>query len=295
MGSSSETPKDVQALLNLLLDSMGRDYVETALEAALDLASSQENVKNEPDLSYLPHVRPAVTITNLMSRFITTVLIRLAESNTTVRRNMEDLTKRAIEATEKKTNAVMKSTMDVAVNWVTKLLAQQKKLDFRPKDSDLEGLVDSLQTPTCQTICVFLSSKVAAPSAQAIDGHNLEMFSSELALAVYRLLFEHFKKFQVNATGGLMVTKDIAKYVSTMKEWPLTKDVEQIVELLTEVGYLFIIGPEALRERSRNLASSTGGVPGAVGKKLQKADFKAFVQKREDASSVGIQSVLAGL
>jgi len=295
MGSISETPKDVQALLNLLLDSMGRDYVETALEAALDLASSQENVKNEPDLSYLPHVRPAVTITNLMSRFITTVLIRLAESNTTVRRNMEDLTKRAIEATEKKTNAVMKSTMDVAVNWVTKLLAQQKKLDFRPKDSDLEGLVDSLQTPTCQTICVFLSSKVAAPSAQAIDGHNLEMFSSELALAVYRLLFEHFKKFQVNATGGLMVTKDIAKYVSTMKEWPLTKDVEQIVELLTEVGYLFIIGPEALRERSRNLASSTGGVPGAVGKKLQKADFKAFVQKREDASSVGIQSVLAGL
>jgi len=89
-----------------------------------------------------------------------------------------------------------------------------------------------------------------------------------------------------------MVTKDIAKYVSTVKEWPLTKDVEQIVEVLTEVGYLFIIGPEALRERSRNLAS---GGPAGLGKKLQKADFKAFVQRREDTSSVGIQSVLAGL
>jgi exocyst complex component 5 len=292
MGSTSDTPKDVNILLNLLLTSMGQVYVETALDAALDQASSQENIKTEPDLSYLPNIKPAVTITNLMSRFITTVLIRLAESNTTVRRHMEAQTKMAIEATEKKTNAVMKSTMDVAINWVTRALAQQKKTDFRPKDDDLEGLVDSLQTPTCQTICTFLSSKVATLAAQAVDGHNLEVFSSELALAVHRLLFEHFKKFPVNATGGLMVTKDIAKYVSTVKEWPLTKEVEQIVEVLTEVGYLFIIGPEALRERSRNLAS--GGPPG-LGKKLGKADFKAFVQRREDASSVGIQSVLAGL
>ncbi|KAK4242351.1 exocyst complex component Sec10-like protein [Achaetomium macrosporum] len=293
MGSASETPKDVNVLLNLLLTTVGQVYVETALDAALDQATSQENSKTEPDLQYLPSLRPAVTITNLMSRFITTVLIRLAESNTTVRRSMEAQSKMAIDATERKANAVMKSTMDVVLNWVTKLLSQQKKLDFRPKDNDLEGLVDSLQTPTCQAICTFLSSKVAVLARQAVDGHNLEMFSSELALAVHRLLFDHFKKFQVNATGGLMVTKDIAKYVSTVKEWPLTKEVEQSLEVLTEVGYLFIIGPEALRERSRNLASGSAGSGG--GKKLGKADFKAFVQKREDAGSAGVQSVLAGL
>ncbi|KAL2154177.1 hypothetical protein VTH82DRAFT_2853 [Thermothelomyces myriococcoides] len=297
MGSSSETPKDVNVLLNLLLTTMGQVYVETALDAALDQATSQENSKTEPDLSYLPNLRPAVTITNLMSRFITTVLIRLAESNTTVRRSMEAQSKMAIENTERKVNAVIKSTLDVAINWVAKLLSQQKKADFRPKDNDLEGLVDSLQTPTCQAICTFLS-KVASSTRQAIDGRNLEVFSSELALAVHRLLFEHFKKFQVNATGGLMVTKDIAKYVSTVKEWPLTKEVEQNLELLPEVGYLFIIGPEALRERSRNLASGSAGAgaaPGSSGKKLGKADFKAFVQKREDASSAGVQSVLSGL
>lgn len=292
MGSSSDTPKDVNILLNLVLTSMGQVYVETALDAALDQASSQENIKTEPDLSYLPHIRPAVTITNLMQRFIATVLIRLAESNTTVRRSMEAQTKMAIEATERKTNAVMKSTMDVALNWVARTLAQQKKTDFRPRDDDLETLVDSLQTPTCQAICTFLS-RVASMAVQAVDGHNLEVFSSELALAVHRLLFEHFKKFPVNATGGLMVTKDIAKYVSTVKEWPLTKDVEQVVELLTEIGYLFIIGPEALKERSRNLAA--GGPGAGLGKKLHKGDFKAFVQRREDASSVGVQSVLTSL
>ena len=290
LSGASETPKDVNILLNLLLTIMGQVYVETGLDAALDAATGQENSKTEPDLSYLPSVRPAVTITNIMSRFITTVLIRLAEGNATVRRSMEAQAKTAIVATEKKTNDIMKSTMDVVLNYVARTLSQQKKADFRPRENDLETAVDSLQTPTCLAICTFLA-RVASSSAQAVDGHNLELFGGELALAVHRLLFEHFKKFQVNATGGLMVTKDIAKYVSTIKEWPISRDVESVVEVLTEIGYLFIIGPEALRERSRNLGSG----PAGPGKKLQKADFKAFVQRREDSSTVGVQSVLAGL
>lgn len=287
IGTAAETPKDVNMLLNLLLATMGQMYVETALDAALDQATSQENIKTEPDLSYLPKIRPAVFITNIMNRFINTVLIRLAESNTTVRRGMEAHARSGIESIEKKTNAIMKSTVDVVVNWVTKSLANQKKTDFRPKD---EGIMDSLQSPTCLGICTFLD-KVASLSKDAVDGHNLEIFSSELALSIQKLLFDHFKKFSVNATGGLMVTKDISKYVSTLKAWPLTKEVENIVEVLTEVGYLFIIGPEALKEKSRGLGSG----PGGQGKKLLKADFKAYVQRRDDASSVGIQSVLAGL
>ncbi|KAI1828646.1 exocyst complex component protein [Xylaria intraflava] len=288
LGSPSDTPKDVAILLNLLMTNMGQVYVETALEAALERATSQENVKTEPDLSYLPSVRPAIYITSIMSRFISTVLIRLAESNTTVRRNMESQSKLGIEAIEKKTNSVMKSTMDVIINWVAKSLAQQKKLDFLPKD-ELD-LVESLQTSTCTSICLFLS-RCANLLGQSIDGQNLEIFSSELALAIQRLLFEHFKKFKVNATGGLMVTKDVTKYVATLKEWPLSKDVETPVELLTEIGYLFIIGPEALRERGRNLATGAGNST----KKLTKPDFKAFIQSRDDARSIGVQSVLSGL
>lgn len=303
MGSASETPKDVNVLLNLLLTTMGQVYVETALDAALDAATSQESSKTEPDLSYLPNLRPAVTITNLLARFITTVLIRLAESNTTVRRAMEAQAKLSLDATERKTNAILKSTTDVCLNWTAKVLAQQKKLDFRPRDSDLEDLVDALQTPVCQSLCTFLSAKAAPSFRQTVDGRNLEALASDVALAVHRQLFEHFKRFQVNATGGLMVTKDVARYVATLKAWPLSKEVEAHLEVLTEVGYLFIIGPEALRERSRNLAGgpaggTAGGVAaaaGGVGKRLGKGDFKAFVQKREDAGSAGVQSVLAGL
>ncbi|KAK7952182.1 exocyst complex component protein [Apiospora aurea] len=287
LGSPSDTPKDVATLLNLLMTIMGQVYVETGLDAALEKATAQENSKTEPDLTYLPSIRPAVTIASIMSRFVTTVLIRLAEANTTVRRSMEAQSKMGIESIERKTNNIMKSTIDVLVNWVTKSLASQKKVDYLPKD---ESVLETLQTPTCNAICSFLSRAFALTS-QAIDGTNLEVFSSELGLTVQRLLIEHYKKYKINAAGGLMVTKDISKYVATLKEWNLNKDAESSVELLTEIGYLFIIGPEALRERSRNLATG----PSGGSKKLAKADFKTYIQNREDYKSVGIQSVLSGL
>ena len=290
LGTGTDTPKDVSALLSLLLVSMGQVYVETALDAAADQATYQETLKSEPDLAYLPSLQPAITITSLMSRFINTVLIRLAESNTAVRRNMESLAKAGVERIESKTNNIMRSTVVAVINWVARTLSNQKKLDFRPKDSDLDGgrYLETLQTATCSSICIFLT-RVCTLASQAIDGHNFETFSNEVLLSVRDLIFEHFKKFQVNATGGLMVTKDISKYVSTLKDWPLSKEAESGVEVLSEIGNIFIIGPEALRERSRTIQ------PGGAGKKLQKADFRAFVLKRDDASSVGIQSVLSSL
>lgn len=290
LGAPTDTAKDVNSLLNLLLTSMGQVYVETSLDAALDASTSQENSKVEPDMSYLSSLRPATTISSIISRFVQTVMIRLAEGNTTVRRSMEAQAKMGMESIERKSNNVVKSSIDVVVNWVSRSLATQKKTDFRPKDTELELMAELLQTASCQTICSFLS-RLSTIAKQAIDGHNLEMFSSELALSIYGLLFEHFKKFSVNATGGLMVTKDINKYVSTLKGWPLTKEVQVALDLLPEIGYMFMIGPEALRERSRNLGTG----PTAAGKKFTKMDFKAFVQRREDANSVGIQSVLNGL
>ncbi|EHK26356.1 uncharacterized protein TRIVIDRAFT_82317 [Trichoderma virens Gv29-8] len=286
LGSQIDTPKDVNILLNLLLTHMGQVYIETALEAAHSQATILENTKTEPDMSYLPPIRPGVTISGLMERFISTVLIRLAESNTTVRKSMEAQKKMAIDTIEKKTNAVIKISIDVVVNWVIKSLGTQKKQDFRPKDGELE----SLQTATCLHICQFLA-RASQLASQAIDGHNAEKFFSELGLVLHSHLFDHFKRFQVNATGGLMVTQDIAKYVATLRAWPLAKDVETAIEMLTEIGSLFIVGPEALREKVRTLAPGSSSVRG----KLSKADFKAFVEKRDDSGSVGIRGILSGL
>lgn len=86
-----------------------------------------------------------------------------------------------------------------------------------------------------------------------------------------------------------MVTKDITKYVDLLRSWPLEGRFLSTLEILSEIGNLFVIGPEALRERLR--AGAGGGALAGVGKE----NLRPYVLKREDASSVGIQSVLNAL
>ena len=117
---------------------------------------------------------------------------------------------------------------------------------------------------------------------------NLTTFLTEIAIGIRTALFEHFKKFQVNAAGGLMVTKDITKYINLLRTWDLDPSFEPSLEVLTEIGNMFVIGPEALKERLR-------GKNSAVGSLWDKGDMRPFILRREDAGSVAIQSVLSTL
>ena len=149
LSGGSETPKDVSSLLDLLLTHMGQLYIEVALDAANDAATAQENSKNEPDLSYLENVNAVITAMHLMTMCINTVLIPLAASHTVVRREMDKTTNVALIQMEDKINVLMQRTIDVCVAWVAKLLAGQKKADFRPRE-DSNGATpiwQLLQTP----------------------------------------------------------------------------------------------------------------------------------------------------
>ena len=117
--------------------------------SANDAAASQEGSKNEPDLSYLENLHSAITIMHLMTTCINTVLIPLAASNTLIRRDMEKTTNMAMAQMEDKVNALMQRTIDVSIAWVAKLLAGQKKTDFRPKEDNGAGPApwQLLQTP----------------------------------------------------------------------------------------------------------------------------------------------------
>ena len=124
------------------------------------LASTQESSKNEPDLSYLPNLRSIITTIHLMLGYIHTVLLPLASSSITIRRQMEKAAQVAVSRTEEKVNGVMQHTVDVIVAWTGKLLQSQKKNDFRPKDGALEGggslWLEQLQTPVCPSLVLLI-------------------------------------------------------------------------------------------------------------------------------------------
>jgi exocyst complex component 5 len=147
LSGGSETPKDVAALLEMLLENMGASYIEVALDAANDQAAAAEATKKEPDLSYLPLLRTATSITHLMITCINTVLIPLAASSITMRREMEKNTNLAINRVEDTINLIEQRTVDAILNWITKLLAKQERNDFRPREEDLDSSLMQLQTP----------------------------------------------------------------------------------------------------------------------------------------------------
>ena len=96
-----------------------------------------------------------------------------------------------------------------------------------------------------------------------------------------------------------MVAKDIAKYTELLKSWPLDPSFAASLEILTEIGNLFVIGPEALRERLRGVGSAGAGGAGTgvagVLAGVGKENLRPYVLRREDAGTVGIQSVLNSL
>lgn len=135
------------------------------------------------------------------------------------------------------------------------------------------------------------------------SGTNLRQLLTEIALGVRSLLLEHFKRFSVNGPGGLLVTKDMTQYNDLLKSWDIDEQLKApsgALDVLLEVGSLFVVGSEALRERVRGgAASGTSGRPnnGARGhgespEGLGVQEVRAYVSRREDSNTPAMQNVL---
>ena len=288
LSGGAETPKDVAALLNMLLANMGDSYIEVGLDAGAEASVAADSAKREPDLSYLPHLKTAISTIHLLQLSVETVLIPLAASSITMKRHMEKNTRSAVTRMEDQINTIEQRTVDAVLNWTSRLLSNQTRNDFRPRDEALDQSLLQLQTTTCDSVFKFLAS-FHSLAAQTFNGTNLRAFLTEVAVGFRTQLLDHFKKFQVNATGALMVTKDMTRYIDLLRSWPLGSLFAPSLEILAEIGNLFVIGPEALRERLRDGAG--GGALAGVGKD----NLRPYVLRREDYMSVGIQSVLNSL
>ncbi|KAF2751005.1 exocyst complex component Sec10 [Sporormia fimetaria CBS 119925] len=283
LSPSNETPKDVQSLLNLLLTHMGEIYLETALEAATDHATAQENLKTPPDLTYLPSLSTLTTILHLLQQTTTTILLPLCTPNLTIRREIEKTTSTTLSTLESKLSNILNLTLSATLAWISRLLSQhQKKTDFRPRNDDEGFELATSETMACNEVVRFVN-RVAGQASGALSGRNLALFLAELARGLRGLVLSHLLKFTVSLTGGLVVTRDMTKYAELVRGWPTGEELEaDAMNVLVDVANLFVIAPEALRERLRG-----------AGNEVQ--ELKAFVARREDAGSVAVQTALSSM
>ena len=237
-------------------------------------------MKTPPDLTHLPSLHAITTILHLLQQTTTTILLPLCSPNLTIRREIEKSTNTMMTTLESKLSNILNLTLTASLNWVSKCLAQQKKTDFRPKEDDV---MDMSETQACREVAAFVS-RVAGQATAALSGRNLALFLAELARSLRSLVLAHLLKFSISQVGGLTVSKDMNRYVELVRGWPTGEELEPgAMDVLTDVSTLFIIGPEALRDRLR----------AAGGQDAQ--ELKGYIARRDDVSSVGVQSVLSGM
>ena len=275
---SSDTPKDVHALMIILIEHMSTLYLDIALDAALDAAESQ---KGAPDLTYLHSLRPTTQIMHLMFAFINTALVPLSQTSLTTRREMAKLSTAALKSLETKINTLIQRTVTTTTTYLALLLSKQKKAEYRPKDDEVS--LTTLNTPTCLTIQTFLS-RLQETAAESLDGANRDNFLDEVGAGFRSLLLDHLKKFQVNQAGAIMLSKDITVYRDAVEAWKVGS-LRDGFELLYEIGNLFVVGPQALRERMRD----------GVLAKVKPGYLRGYLVKREDYQSAGIEKIVSTL
>jgi hypothetical protein len=114
-----------------------------------------------------------------------------------------------------------------------------------------------------------------------MHGRNLDIFLGEVGVIIHAMLLTHLKKFVVNATGGLVISKDLSKYQEAVDRWKV-KVVNERFEMLRELGNIFLVRPAILRViiHEGHLA------------KLDYEAIKPFLMMREDWLSSKIEKEL---
>lgn len=271
LAESTAIPKDAETFLHMLLEGLGRNVADVLLDEAI--SKSHQDVKNV-DLSFLKVVRRVCGFIYLVSSMVQTVIVPMLSSNSALKIHAVKSLNEYLKIEERKMNRITQSAVELCVGRLFFLLAKQKKKDYLLKSED-SHLIGS-QSQTCDEVSSFLDD-IYSVACEALDGQNFEDFLTEVGLAFKDLLLDHFKKFNVSNTGGLIVSNDIQKYQERIDNWSVSELSERF-SILHNIGNLFTAQPDSIQSLIRG---------------SQLAQVKAYIiqeylQKRLDYFTSGI-------
>ncbi|KAF9348696.1 Exocyst complex component 5 [Mortierella sp. AD094] len=237
----SGRPKNIGILFQLLNDYIGMRYIDAALDSALEDLSAMDP-KLPPDLKPIKRVKLVGGIVHLLQAHFQTTILTLTVPSPQVYRETVIQKNKLMANIEAKANATIQKEIDVILAWLETCLSRQRRSDFKPKDDEID--LTGLATKPCMDCCEFLR-RMYESIKKDIDGKNIEMFCTEIGVGFHGMLLEHFKKFQISPVGGVLLTKDIAKYQESVKAWNIPSLNERF-EMLRQLGNVFLVKPEIL-------------------------------------------------
>lgn len=258
-------------ILEILLLGLGKSYVDLGLEISYTGLHSQDFRSDIVNFSYLNNITQISEILLLMSTCIRTIVLPLANNSPSVRQRMITLTNGYVSKVEMSVNIVIGDTVSMFKDRASFSLSKQRKKDFLPKIGELtDG-----NTEACESLTSFLEDGIDQ-IREYLNGNNLNSLLKEIGTFVFDSLFEHFKNYQVNTTGGVILTTDIIAYQNCIEKWAIP-ELSKKFHLLREIANLFTVNSELI-----NSLTKDGQLVG-----LKPYVLRQFVSKRVDDNSGG--------
>nr|KAJ3421823.1 Calcium-binding protein 39 [Polyrhizophydium stewartii] len=222
------------SLLNRCFEDLFVPYIENGRYINLELDElddlSAADTKVEPDLGHLQIAKTTTRVLQIFQLQFQTQLMILFKNE-------------LFSSLEQKVNALLQGKIAVASAWLEVLLSRQKKTDFKPRDDIVA--VNTLATPVCNQIVEYVR-RIKDEAEESLDGENLEAYLTEIGVSLHSLLLDHFRRFPVSYAGGLVLTKDLAKYHEVIMTFKISL-LEERFDMLKELGTVFIVKPENLK------------------------------------------------
>lgn len=237
----NRAPEYALEILEIVIFDFGKLYISAGLEVAYDLMR-QESYKSSSsqliDFTYLKAFSTVSQILYLSSACIKKVILPCATNSPTIKSRMTNLSNSYISRCEISLNIIIDDTVKIFLNRISYLLGKQKKRDFV-----CENIIED-DTEACEEVSEFMATTYAN-LRNNFNGANLNNILMDVGNSVLNQLLEHYKKFPVNSTGGIVLTRDVIRYQSVIDEWKIP-ELSENYQILKEIGNLFTVRPNLI-------------------------------------------------
>lgn len=260
-------PEYALEILRILIFGVG-GYLEFGFELSYYRLIHLDFKKNELlNFNYLRIINKANRILKLLTDFIKLIILPLSINSSSIKKKIINLTNGYLTTCELSLNIILRDSVELVLNKIQIYLDKQKKKDFYVTNkkfsnmgtsafdsinSNFNGNDDDLMrsefnnedTETCQDVIKFLNNLYADQLVpkHLLTGLNLKNFMAEIGINLLSLLVSHFKKFQINEIGGIILTKDIISYQSLVDSWKI-EELSEKFSILRELANLFTVQP----------------------------------------------------
>ena len=243
LSSTTEVVRNMRALMKILLDHVYMQYVDIAVETALEDLKMSDGKTGDPDLAQLYLLTKCDHIARLLQMHFETAVLPLLVNHPAMMRDMLNEKNALLTQMEAKLNTLMHRQLDVIMNWLGVILGKQKKTAYNCDDSEID--IMNLNTAVCIQACDFIRKVEKTVTAQLSHGRNRDIFLTEVGVSFHAMILDYIKKQTVNATGGLVLSKDITMFQSSVDAFHI-RTLNERFDMLREVSNLYLVKPEIL-------------------------------------------------